>query len=129
MSGNSGRCPTYCPGTVKAIHLVVDAVDVADIPVMIIVGHVEGRRAARGSDVALPLRGAPDGAPVLLEEDAATVTKLLAVRLVPKGLKIVFCLFVGYEENQTQELAVDASRGRHARRQKSHMPVRRYVSR
>ena len=59
----------------------------------------------------------------MLEEDAATVTKLLAVRLVPKGLKIVICLFVGYEENQTQELAVDASRGRHARRQKSHMPV------
>jgi hypothetical protein len=27
-------------------------VDVTDIPVMIIVGHVEGRRAARGSDVA-----------------------------------------------------------------------------
>ena len=26
--------------------------DVADIPVMIIVGHVEGRRAAKGSDVA-----------------------------------------------------------------------------
>ena len=38
-------------------------------------------------------------------------------------LKIVFCLFVGYEENQAQGLAVDASRGRHARRQKSHMPV------
>ena len=50
--------------------------------------------------------------PVLLEEDTATVTKLLAVRLVPKGLKIVICLFVGYEENQTKELAVDASRGR-----------------
>ena len=85
--------------------------DVADIPVMIIVGHVEGRRAARGSDVATRGSGSatqrhslstchPDGAPVLLEEDAATVTKLLAVRLVPKGLKIVFCLFVGYEENQ-----------------------------
>jgi hypothetical protein len=59
----------------------------------------------------------------LLEEDAATVTKLLAVRLVPKGLKIVFCLFVGYEENQAQELAVDAARGGHARLQKSHMPV------
>ena len=29
-----------------------EAVDVADIPVMIIVGHVEGQRAARGSDVA-----------------------------------------------------------------------------
>ena len=56
----------------------------------------------------------------MLEEDAASVTKLLAVRL---GLKIVFCLFVGYEENQAQELAVDASRGRHARRQKSHTPV------
>ncbi len=27
--------------------------DVADIPVMIIVGHVEGRRAARGIDVGL----------------------------------------------------------------------------
>ena len=60
---------------------------------------------------------------MLEEEDAATVTKLLAVRLVPKGLKIVFCLFVGYEENETQELAVDASRGRHARLQKSHMQV------
>jgi hypothetical protein len=59
----------------------------------------------------------------LLEEDAATVTKLLGVRLVPKGLKIVFCLFVGYEENQTQELVVDASRGRHSRRQNSHMSV------
>ena len=38
----------------------------------------------------------------------------------------VFCLFVGYEENQAQELAVDAARGRHARRscrQESHMPV------
>ena len=59
----------------------------------------------------------------MLEEDAATVTKLLAVLLVPKGLKIIFCRFVGYEENQASELAVDASRGRHARRQKSHMPV------
>ncbi len=68
-------------------------------------------------------RCAPDGAPVLLEEDTATVTKLLAVLLVPKGLKIIFCLFVGYEENQAPELAVDASRGRHARRQKSHMQV------
>ncbi len=79
--------------------------DVADIPVMIIVGHVEGRRAARGSDVAARGGGSatyrhslstghPDGlgAPVLLEEDAATVKKLLTVWLVPKGLKIVFLL-------------------------------------
>jgi len=60
-------------------------VDVADIPVMIIVGHVEGRRVARGSDLATRSGGSatqrhslstcqPDGAPVL--EDAATVTKL-----------------------------------------------------
>ncbi len=35
----------------------------------------------------------------------------------------MFCLFVGYEEIQAQDLAVDAARGRHARRQKSYMPV------
>ena len=40
--------------------------DVADIPVMIIIGHVEGRRAARGSDVAT--RG---GASVLADKQAA----------------------------------------------------------
>ena len=64
----------------------------------------------------------PDGAPVLLEEDAATVTKLLAVRLITKGLKIVFCL-LDMKKYQAQELAVDAARGRYARRQKSHLPV------
>ena len=80
--------------------------DVADIPVMIIVGHVEGRRAARGSDVATRCgEGAtqrhslstchPDGAPVLLEEDSRDGDKLLSVRLITKGRKIVFCLFVG----------------------------------
>jgi hypothetical protein len=73
---------------------------------MIIVGRVEGRRAARGSDVATRGGGGAtqshclstchaDGAPGLLEEDAATVTKLLSVRLITKGRKIVFCLFVG----------------------------------
>jgi hypothetical protein len=73
-------------------------VDVADIPVMIIVGHVEGRRAARGSDLATCCGGGAtqrhslitchaNGAPVLLKEVAATVTKLLSVRLITKGLK------------------------------------------
>jgi hypothetical protein len=47
-----------------------------------------------------PEHSHPDGAPVLLEEDTGTVKKLLTVRLTPKGLKIIFCLFVGYEENQ-----------------------------
>ena len=58
----------------------------------------------------------------MLEEDAATVTKLLAVRLITKGLKIVFCL-LDMKKYQAQELAVDAARGRYARRQKSHLPV------
>ena len=82
------------------MYVLGEAVDVADIPVMIIVGHVEGRRAARGSDVVMRGGGGatqrhslstchPDGAPVLLEEDAATVTKLLSVRLKTKR-RIVF---------------------------------------
>ena len=76
------------------------------MPVMIVVGHVEGRQVARGSDVATRGSGGatqrhslstcqPDGAPGLLEDDAATVTKLLFVRLKTKGRKIIVCLFVG----------------------------------
>ncbi len=42
---------------------------------------------------------------------------------VPINNIISLCLFVGYEENQTQELIVDASRGRHTHQQKSHIPV------
>jgi hypothetical protein len=61
--------------------------------------------------------------PLFCRKKTKTVTKLLAVLLITKGLKIIFCLFVGYEENQGTELAVDAARGRHARRQKSHMLV------
>ena len=106
----------------------------AVVPGIPVGDHVEGRQVARRSDVATRggggatqshslSTGHPDGARVLPEEDATTVTKLLAVRLITKGLKIIFCLCVGYEENQAQELAVDAARGRHARRQKSHMPV------
>ena len=68
-------------------------VDVAGIPVMLVVGHVEGRQVARCSDVATRGGGGatqrhslsqchPDGAPVLVEEDAAAVTKLLFVRLI-----------------------------------------------
>jgi hypothetical protein len=107
---------------------------VAEIPVMLIVGHVEGQQVARCSDVATRGGGGatqrhclstcqPDGAPVLLEEDAASVTKLLFLRLITKGRKIIVCLFVGEEEDQAQELAVDAARGRHACRQESHVPV------
>jgi hypothetical protein len=88
---------------------------VADIPVMLVVGHVEGRRVARSRDVATRGGGGatqshslstchPDGAPVLLEENAATVTKLVFVRLITKDRKIIVNLFVGEEEDQAQEL-------------------------
>ncbi len=52
----------------------------------------------------------------MLEENAATVTKLVFVRLITKDRKIIVNLFVGEEEDQAQELAVDA-------RQESHVPV------
>jgi hypothetical protein len=111
-------------------HYLGEGVDVAGIPVMLVVGHVDGRQVARCSDVATRGGGGatqshslstchPDGAPVLLEEDAAAVTKLLFVRLITKSRKTIVCLFVGEEEDQAQELAVTASRGRHARRQEA----------
>ena len=79
--------------------------DVAEIPVMIVVGHVEGLQVSRSIDVATRCGGEatqqhslstcqPDGDPVLLEEDKLTVTKLVFV-LITKGRKIVVCLFVG----------------------------------
>jgi hypothetical protein len=92
--------------------------------------HVEGRQVARRSDVATRSGGGatqstrhPDGAPVTVEEDAAAVTKLLFVRLIAKGRKVIVCLLVGEEEDQAQELAMDTARGRHARRQKGHLPI------
>jgi hypothetical protein len=51
------------------------------------------------------------------------VAKLLFVRLISKDLKVVVCLLVGEEEHQAQELAMDASRGRHACRQERHLPI------
>jgi hypothetical protein len=65
----------------------------------------------------------PDGAPVAVEEKTAAVTKLIFVRLIAKGRKVIVCLLVGEEEDQAQELAMDTARGRHARRQKGHLPI------
>jgi hypothetical protein len=65
----------------------------------------------------------PNGAPVAVKEDTVAVAKLLFVRLISKDLKVVVCLLVGEEEKQTQELAMDASRGRHVCRQESHLPI------
>jgi hypothetical protein len=102
--------------------------------------HVEGRQVARRSNVATRSGGGatkrrslstrhPDGAPVAVEEDAAAVTKLLFVRLIAKGRKVIVCLLAGEEEDQAQELAMDTARGRHARRQKATCRLRWYGSR
>jgi hypothetical protein len=63
------------------------------------------------------------GAAVVVEEDATTMTKFFFVRFIAKGLKVINCLFVGDEVEQSQELAVDAARGSHTRWQESHMSV------
>ena len=55
----------------------------------------------------------PNGAPVVVKEDTAAVTKLLLVCLVAKSGKVIVGLLVGEEEKQTQELAMDTSRCRH----------------
>ena len=39
------------------LHYLGEAVDVADIPAMLVVGHVEGRQVARGSDVRRTVGG------------------------------------------------------------------------
>jgi hypothetical protein len=73
------------------------------------VGHIEGRQVARCREGATRSGGSatychglstchPDGAPVLLEEDAATVTELLLVRLISECLEIVVGLLGGKEE-------------------------------
>ena len=82
-----------------SLHVLGEAVDVADIPVMIILCHVEGLRAAKDSYVATRGGGGvtqhhslstchPNDALVLLEEDTATLTKLLVVLLITKGLNL-----------------------------------------
>jgi len=83
--------------------------------------------AARARDVATSCGGGAtqrhslstchaDGAPVAVEEDAAAMAKLLLVCLVTKSCKVIAGLLVGEEEEQAQELAVDTSRCRQARR-------------
>jgi hypothetical protein len=74
---------------------------VAVVPGIPVGNHVEGRQVARRSDVATRSGGGatqrrslstrhPDGAPVAVEEDAAAVTKLLFVRLIAKGRKVIY---------------------------------------
>ena len=58
-----------------------------------------------------------NGAAMLVEVDAAAVAVLLLVRLIAEGREVVRRLPVRKEVEQPQKLAVNAARGRHARRQ------------
>ena len=64
-----------------------------------------------------------NGAAMLVEVDAAAVAVLLLVRLIAEGREVVRRLPVRKEVEQPQKLAVNAPRGRHARRQKRQRPI------
>ena len=64
-----------------------------------------------------------NGAAMLMEVDAAAVAVLLLVRLIAEGREVVRRLAVRKEEEQPQKLAVNATRGRHARRQERQRPI------
>ena len=53
------------------------------------------------------------GAAIFVEEDATTMTKFFLVRFIAKIHKVIKCLFVRDEVEQSQELAVDAARCSH----------------
>jgi hypothetical protein len=76
------------------LHVLGEAVDVADIPVMIVVGHVEGWQFARGSDLATRGGGGatqchslsicqPDGAPLMVSLGARGSPPLKRVDHIP----------------------------------------------
>ena len=60
---------------------------------------------------------------MLVEADAAAVAVLLLVRLIAEGREVVRRLPVRKGVEQPQKLAVNATRGRHARRQKRQRPI------
>ena len=62
---------------------------------------------------------------MLVEVDTATVSVLLLVRLIAKVREVVRRLLVRKEVEQPQKLAVNAPRGRHARRQERQRPIAR----
>ena len=107
---------------------------VAEVPVKHVGIKAKGLLVARCGDEATRCRGGAThrnglgtchskGAAVVVEEDATAMTKFCFVRVIAKGLKVINCLFVGNEVEQSQELAVDASRGSHTRWQEGHMSV------
>ena len=64
-----------------------------------------------------------NGAAMLVEVDAAAVAVLLLVRLIAEVREVVGSLLVRNEVEQPQELAMNATRGRHARGQKRQRPI------
>ena len=106
----------------------------AKVPVKHVGIRAKGLLVARCGDEATRCRGGAThrnglgtchskGAAVVVEEDATAMTKFCFVRVIAKGLKVVNCLFVGNEVEQSQELAVDAARGSHTRWQEGHVSV------
>ena len=65
----------------------------------------------------------PDGAAMLVEVNATAMTELLLVRLITKIREVIASLLVRNEVQQTQELVVNAARGRHAQGQKRHSAI------
>ena len=63
------------------------------------------------------------GATMLVEVDPTAVAKRLLVRFIPKVREVVGSLLVRKEVEQPQELAMIATRGRHARREKRQRPI------
>ena len=60
---------------------------------------------------------------MLVEVDTTAVTELLLVRLIAKIREVIASLLVRNEVEQTQELGVNASRRRHADRQKRYSAI------
>ncbi len=106
----------------------------AEVPIERVGVKSKGLLIARCGDEAPRCRGGAThgnglgtchskGASMVVEEDAMAVTKFGFVRVITEGLKVISCLFVGNEVEQSQELAVDAARGSHTRWQEGHVSV------
>ena len=106
----------------------------AEVPIERVGVKAKGLLIARCGDEAPRCRGGAThgnglgtchskGASMVVEEDATAVTKFGFVRVITEGLKVISCLFVGNEVEQSQELAVDAARGSHTRWQEGHVSV------
>ena len=85
---------------------------VAEVPVKHVGIKAKGLLVARCGDEATRCRGGAThrnglgtchskGAAVVVEEDATAMTKFCFVRVIAKGLKVINCLFVGNEVEES----------------------------